>query len=356
MEATMKRIAAILVTLVALPFAFGAQPKSSNAEAQRAYEEGLAHLKSGDGVFPVQKALASFQRAVALDPKFAMGHVQLATAYISLGPWFGYWSPERTNPQAVQAAEKAVALDPKLVEAHLVMARAESWVRWNWTATEQAYKKALSLQPDHVDTLLAYVDFLLMMGRTPEADRFFLQAEKAVIPSTSDNEFAVYDYRIMRTSDKNEMIRLIADQQRKLDGQPPRAYWLWVQAVHNTRVSNWAAAEKYLEQQIPLMEGDIVDEVALLGYVLGRQGRKADALKQLARLDEIEKSGLYVSPVLRAWIHSGLSDKNRAFAELDKALAQHAHRLGLGVPGLSALYDPIRDDPRFALLMKNLKL
>ena len=89
----MNRIVATIVTLVALPLAIGAQPNSSSTEAQRAYEQGLAHLKSGDGVFPVQKALASFQRAVALDPKFAMGHVQLATAYISLGPWFGYWSP-----------------------------------------------------------------------------------------------------------------------------------------------------------------------------------------------------------------------------------------------------------------------
>ena len=99
-----------------------------------------------------------------------------------------------------------------------------------------------------------------------------------------------------------------------------------------------------------------MDEVALLGHIYGRTGRKADALKRLAQLDEIEKTGLYVSPVLRAWIHMGLGDKERAFAELDKALAQRAHRLGLGVKGFSFLYDPIRDDARYTALMKKMKL
>jgi tetratricopeptide (TPR) repeat protein len=352
----MNRFLATLVTLVGLPLALWAQPKSSNPEAQRAYQEGLAHLESAAGVFSAQKALASFQRAVALDPKFAAGHAQLSAAYLSLGPWFAYWSPERTNSQAVQAAEQAVSLDPKLVEAWLAKARAEAWVRWNWSAAEQAYQKALSLKPEHLDTLLAYVDFLLTLGRTKEADGLFQQARKAGIPPTPGNDFAVFDYRLMRTTDKKEVEKLIAEQQRKLDLQPPQAYWLWAQAVASTKAGKWTAAQRYLEQQIPLMEGDIVDEVALLGHVLGRQGRKAEALKQLARLADIEKSGLYVSPVLRAWIHIAVGDKDRAFAELDQALAQRAHRLGLGVPGLAAFYDPIRDDPRFAALLKKMNL
>ena len=85
-------------------------------------------------------------------------------------------------------------------------------------------------------------------------------------------------------------------------------------------------------------------------------GRKADALKRLAQLDELEKSNLYVSPVLRAWIHIALGENDRGFSYLDAAMTQRAYRLGLDVKTFSFLYDPIRDDARFTALMRKMKL
>lgn len=223
--------------------------------------------------------------------------------------------------------------------------------QWDWAGAEQAYKRAVSMKAGTPDAFLQYAFFLAAMNRPVEADAMFQNAVELGVPPS-----LAHAYRLTRTSDQKELTQLVELQQKELEQRPRTAYALWQQAFASTKARNWGAAEKYLLEQIPLMEGDIVDEVALLGHVYGRMGRKADALKRLAQLDELERSNLYVSPVLRAWIHIGLGDNDRAFSYLDAAITQRAYRLGLGVKSFSFIYDPVRDDPRFTALMRKMKL
>jgi len=55
-----------------------------------------------------------------------------------------------------------------------------------------------------------------------------------------------------------------------------------------------------------------------LGYAYAMSGRRAEALRMLAELEERSKHE-YVSPSARALIHMGLGDKEQAFTWLDKA-------------------------------------
>lgn len=347
----MKRFLALLLNVIVAAALPGAPATSKNAAAQKAYEQGLDLIKNGEGVKPVEKALAQFQQAVALDPQFAAAHAQISLAYSALGDDYNYWSPARTATQSLQAAEKAIALNARLPEAHAAMAWAQAAVRWDWVGAEQSYRKAISLQPATSDAFVSYAFFLASLGRVAEADAQFRKAQALGVAP-----LLAHSYAIARISDRKELTQLVAAKQQELGKQSPTAYWLWNQAFGSCKARDWANGERYLLQQIPLMDSDVVDEVALLGHVYGRTGRKADALKRLAQLDEIEKSGLYVSPVLRAWIHLGVDDKDRAFAELDQAVAQRAYRLGLAMKWLDFVYDPIRDDPRYAALMKKMKL
>ena len=55
-----------------------------------------------------------------------------------------------------------------------------------------------------------------------------------------------------------------------------------------------------------------------------------------------------------AVLYAGLGDKDKAFAELEKSF----NARGIEVPGLNVdpLMDPLRDDPRFADLIKRVGL
>jgi hypothetical protein len=59
---------------------------------------------------------------------------------------------------------------------------------------------------------------------------------------------------------KQEVAELIAS-----DPENPGGYW--VSANIHAQVGDYEQAAEHLQTQIPLMDGDIVDEVALLGHV-----------------------------------------------------------------------------------------
>jgi hypothetical protein len=82
-------------------------------------------------------------------------------------------------------------------------------------------------------------------------------------------------------------------------------------------------------------------------------GRKSDAKKILRELEDRAKEE-YIDPVLIAYIHVALGDKDQAIAWLTKALE---NRSGL-LPWLNVepKFDGLRDDPRFLDLAKRMGL
>ena len=108
-----------------------------------------------------------------------------------------------------------------------------------------------------------------------------------------------------------------------------------------------------LKTQMDLMGDDINDELGFLGYLYGRLGRKAEALRQLEALDELAAKGRYVSPVNRSCVYIGLDDKDQALAWLEKG---YERRAGYWMLLLKAhfIFDSLRDDPRFADVLRRM--
>ena len=90
-----------------------------------------------------------------------------------------------------------------------------------------------------------------------------------------------------------------------------------------------------------------------LGWAYGRTGQMAkaqDALQHLATIGETR----HVSPLAFATVYAGMDDRDRAFAELERAFERRDPSLPF--VGIGMAMDPIRDDPRFRAMLKRLKL
>ena len=97
--------------------------ETSSLEAYQAFTEGRVRLESLDGA-RVAGAIADFERAIALDPRYAAAHVGLANARF----WQYEMSRARNQPdagllaRAIDHVRRAIELDRDFAEAHATLA------------------------------------------------------------------------------------------------------------------------------------------------------------------------------------------------------------------------------------------
>ena len=143
-----------------------------SSESYQAYLKGRFFLNRRTQE-DIEKAVAAFEEAKAIDPEFALASVGLGDSYIIIGAqWYGV-DPE--NPPATAmakartAAREALALDPNLAEAYVTRAYIEFLHDWDWEASERDFLKAIELDPDYVVAHQWYSELLMVMGRHDES-------------------------------------------------------------------------------------------------------------------------------------------------------------------------------------------
>lgn len=114
------------------------------------------------------RAIGDFQRAISLDPAYALAHAGLADVYIVL-PFLTATTQEEAYPKAKQAAEQALALDPSLAEAHNSSAYVKMYLNWDFAAAEQGFRRAIELKPGYATAHQWYSELLAFQGRHAEA-------------------------------------------------------------------------------------------------------------------------------------------------------------------------------------------
>ena len=106
-------------------------------------------------------------------------------------------------------------------------------------------------------------------------------------------------------------------------------------------------------QKAMSLAGRTSQALSLLGHAYATSGRQVEALKILDELSGMSKRE-YVSPYDLSIIYMGLGDKNRAIEQLSKAYEDRAG--WIIYLNVEPVFDPIRSDPRFAELVRRLKL
>lgn len=132
---------------------------SPHPEAADAYTKGR-DLWRNRGAGSLHQATLLLERAVELDPAFALGHAALADAYA-----FDY----ANRRKAEVAARRAIELDPNLGEPHASIGFVRMFWEWDLTAAEREFKTAISLSPDYATGHQWYAANLAAMGRSDAA-------------------------------------------------------------------------------------------------------------------------------------------------------------------------------------------
>lgn len=119
----------------------------------------------------LQQAVGYFERAVEADPTNFDAQAGLATALTILAVFYAVPAKEALE-RGRRAARAAVQHGPDSAEAWGALGAVEATLGWDWTAGEDAFRRALDINPNHALSRHAYAMTLLVtLGRLEDAIR-----------------------------------------------------------------------------------------------------------------------------------------------------------------------------------------
>lgn len=259
--------------------------------------------------------MAYAEKVAAAEPDFPLGYIGIADSYLLLGE-FLYLSPTAAFPPAREAAEQALRLETGLSEGFASLAEYFFYYERDWIQAEKYYRRAIEINPDYATARHWYTWFLCAMKRFDEALAQIEEAQKL-----DPNSLILSTIRGMPFYYKKQFERAITQFRSILEIEPDfthARYYLGSSLAHVGQVADAIAEFEKISESEPMQQS-----FALLGYCYAVAGREREALTMLAKLDEIENQR-YVSPYIRAFIHTGLGETEQALTLLEKAFEEKA--------------------------------
>jgi serine/threonine protein kinase len=310
-----------------------------NAEAYNLYLKGQ-HLWNQRSVETHLQAADLFQQAVEKDPEYALAYSGLANSYSLLSVWSNM-PPKEAFPKARAAAEKAVALDPDLAEGHLSLAMVFWLYEWNWQAADREFKRAIELDSNYTLAPHWYGLFLAEMGRFEEAvaaENRALEIEPLSIPINADLARVLFYARRYKES---------AAQYRKTIELNPN-----FKAFYAELFELYEAARMTREWYDLMQQTDSFKDAALKKafQTEGLDGYRRKAFKLYSKTKVSEWHHYFT----RAQDYALLDKKDKAFELLNQAFEARDHRMAQ--IKVHPKLDNLRSDSRFIELLKRMNL
>ncbi len=152
-----------------------ARGMTHSKEAYDLYLQGrsLCLRVFGDSV--LDRAIALFEQALALDPDFAECWVALAEAHQLVAMYTQCLDREAESVRMAECARKAIALSPTLGYPHALLGL-HQWTQKDVVGALDYAFKAYQLEPGNPDVALRLGSFLIYCGRTRDAASYVIAA------------------------------------------------------------------------------------------------------------------------------------------------------------------------------------
>jgi len=319
--------------------------QTQNTEAYQLYLQGRYNWNQRTGP-TTEKAIQYFQQAVDKDPNYAMAYVGLAESYsISDLP-----AGERFS-KVQAAALKALEIDPSLGEPHASLGGSKDLYEHDFAGAEKEYKRAVELNPNYASAYHWYAEFLAEQSRFDESltnwkKALELDPFSLAIGTDYGLEYLFYSRKYDQAIDYlNKLV--------EMDPNYVRTH-TYLTIVYET-TGRYEDAINEAEKRVAL-QGMKPEEIAngkrVLTDALKAGGPKGYWSKILEFAMQDMKRGEKVDSLLLARIYSELGQRDEAFNWLQKAFA--SKESDLAYLKVSPIWDKLRDDPRFADMLRRL--
>jgi eukaryotic-like serine/threonine-protein kinase len=323
------------------------QRAAFDVAAHEAYLQGM-YARNQWREDAMQRAIRHFSDAIAQDSNFAPAYAALAEAYVWLYSGIGILPAHETVPQARWAVERALALDSTLADAHRVRALIAMNHDWDRNGSEEALTRALQLGPGSAAAHLWNAWRLALLER--RHDQALIQLEEAERLDPLDLQLKTQIGYVHFFH--HDLDRAVDQFERVLALEPAFAFAHYALGDACTQRGEYDRAIAAFNQAIEL-GGRTVNHIGVLGYAFARSGNRERAIQHLGELTTRAEHS-YVSAMWMALIHLGLSDRESLFDCLSRAVADRDGSLILVAAAVE--FDPVRDDPRFKLLLERMGL
>jgi len=332
-------VGAVRARLAPGPRAIQPRPQVKNLDAYRHYLQGrhFRYTKNDHG-----SALHAYEQAVALDPTHASSWVGVAEVLV-LAAFYGLIPTAAAYVRVEDALATAAQLQGESAEA-LYVEGFMAFAQRSWEAWERAQRRAIELDPSHVQVRGIYGICLSARHRLDEAMVSFQRARE--LDPLAPFPYAITGLGLLAGQRVEESIRYFDDA---LSFESENSLALWGSGMANVALGRYENGIALLEQAVTRTRrtGFVL---GVLGWAMATASRIEEGNAILAELRARPEPAPTV--VSEAWLLAALGDADGAFDVLARAENERQPFLPFtGLPG----FDPLRTDSRFAAFLERME-
>jgi len=316
---------------------------TDNTKAYQLYVKGVffRNQMTEEGL---KKSIECFQKAIELDPGYALAYAGQACSYHPLA-YEGYIPVKEAETKGRTLALKALELDDTLAEAHAALAEQKLYIEWDREGAEREFKQALELNPNEQLARLLYPDILFLQGQVEDAIAISKSALEIDPLSPRAGKALAWVYYYARQYDQAieqfKKTRELFPNYRPINLGP--SYEL--KGMYDQAINEYLAADA--------RRGMRGEEIATLRQAYATSGWRGYWQKQLD-LAKAQSKRKPVQAFIMAWLYARLGEKDRTIEWLQKAYEEHD--MSLIELYMDPSWDSFRTDPRFADLLRRIGL
>jgi TolB-like protein len=299
--------------------------------AMRAYEN--YHDDKG-----LQAAVAAFTESIQLDPGYALAYAARSLVRRQYLDEYGTITANRAAADTVRAdALKAIALTPDLAEGHLALAAWLDTFRQDMTEASREYERAAVLAPGNA---LVLINYALSAAESGRADAAITAAHRAVMLDPLSALTRRRLARVLYFSRHYQDAIGAADETSSLDPDDP-----WAAVVRGE--SHYLLGEFDRARSSCGIASEYYAVQVCRAIVYQRIGRRPEAEAAAAKIKGDEFAYQHVQ-IFAQW-----GDTAKALEWLDTGM--RLHDTGLRHLKIEPLLDPLRKEPRFHAIERELR-